>query len=120
MCSIRSILKIRWQDKVTNLEEVLDRAETTNIQAMILKAQFHWTGHVIQMDDSGIPKELLFGELSQGKMNQGRPQNCYNDCVKTSIVFAGLNPKQLEVCMKHWVHWCTLTKKAHADFESLR
>ena len=47
--SLRSILKIRWQDKDTNLV-ILDWAETTSIEAMILKAQPHWTAHVLQMD----------------------------------------------------------------------
>ena len=48
--SLRPILKIRWQDRVMILE-VLDRAETTSIEAMILKAQLQWTGHVIKMDN---------------------------------------------------------------------
>ncbi|XP_076063461.1 uncharacterized protein LOC143038321 [Oratosquilla oratoria] len=38
MRSLRSILNIKWQNRVTNLE-VLDRAEMTSIEAMILKIQ---------------------------------------------------------------------------------
>uniref|UniRef100_W5M6N8 Reverse transcriptase domain-containing protein n=1 Tax=Lepisosteus oculatus TaxID=7918 RepID=W5M6N8_LEPOC len=49
--SLRSILGIRWQDRVTNLE-IVDRAETTSIEAMIPKAQLRWTAHVIRMEDS--------------------------------------------------------------------
>jgi hypothetical protein len=65
MRSLRSILGIKWQDRITHLE-VLDRAETTSIEAMIMKAQLRWTGHVIRMDDSRIPKQLLYGELCLG------------------------------------------------------
>ena len=72
------MLKIRRQDRVRNLE-VLDRAETTSIEAMILKAQIHWKGHVIQIDDSRILMQLLFGKLSQGKRNQVRAQKCHKD-----------------------------------------
>ena len=36
--------------------EILERANTTSIEAMILKAQLRWTGHVIRMDESRIPR----------------------------------------------------------------
>ena len=62
MHSLCSILRIHWQDKVSNLE----RANTTSIEAMIFKVQLHWTGHVILMDETRIPRQLLYGELSQG------------------------------------------------------
>ncbi|PFX12093.1 RNA-directed DNA polymerase from mobile element jockey [Stylophora pistillata] len=57
MRSLRLIIGIKWQDMITNLE-VLDRAETTSIEAMILKAQLRWKGHIIRMDSDGIPKQL--------------------------------------------------------------
>ena len=31
--------------------EIHDRAETTSLEAMILKAQLHWAGHVIRMNE---------------------------------------------------------------------
>ena len=71
--SLRSIMRIRWQDRVLN-QEVLERASTTSIEAMIIKAQLRWTGHVIQMDESRIPRQLFYGELTEGKRNPGRPK----------------------------------------------
>ena len=95
MHSLCSILGVRWQDKVTNLE-VLDRAETTSIEAMILKAQLCWTGHVIRMDDSKIPKQFLYGELCHRKRKRGRPQKRIKDNVKANIKYADIPPNQLE------------------------
>ena len=54
MRSLRSIMDIRWQDKVTNLQ-VLDRANAVSIEALLFKAQLRWTGHVIRMDASRMP-----------------------------------------------------------------
>ena len=51
MRSLRFIMQIHWQDRVSN-QKVLERANTTSIEAMILKAQLRWTGHVIRMDGS--------------------------------------------------------------------
>ena len=115
MHSLRSILGMLWQDKITNLE-ILNRAETTGIKAMILKVQLLWTGHVIWMEDSRMPKQLLYGELSLGKRNQGRPQKQFKDCMKAHITVAGIIPKQLEQCVQDHISWCTLNKTGAWQF----
>ena len=66
-------MRIRWQDRVLN-QEVLERTSTTSIEAMIIKAQLRWTGYVIRMDESRIPRQLFYGELTEGKRNPGRPK----------------------------------------------
>ena len=45
--ALRTIMGIRWQDRVTN-QEVLDRAGSASMESMILKAELRWTGHVIE------------------------------------------------------------------------
>ena len=69
MRSLRSILGARWQDRVTNLE-ILHKAESQSIEAIILKAQLRWTGHVIRTEDSRLPKQLFYGELSPGRRKE--------------------------------------------------
>ena len=51
-------MDIRWQDEVTNLQ-VLDRANAVSIEALLLKAQLRWTGHVIRMEASRMPRQIL-------------------------------------------------------------
>ena len=59
---LRSIMGIKWQDRMTNIE-VLDRSGLSSIEAMVLRAQLHWTGQVIQMNNSHISCQLLYGVL---------------------------------------------------------
>lgn len=119
MRSLRSILCIRWQDRITNLE-VLDRAESTSIEAMILKAQLRWTGHVIRMEPHRIPRQLFYGELCEGKRKRGRPYKRYKDCVKSNLAHAGIKPKQLEECAQDRAGWRALTREAQDAFEKKR
>ena len=83
MHSLQTILNIKWQDRVSNLQ-VLDMAESTSIEA------------IIRMEDKKLPKQLMFGELASGKRKQGRPLKRFKDCVKASISHAEITPKELE------------------------
>ena len=71
-------------------------AESTSIEAMILKSRLLWVGHVTGMEDNILPKQLMFGELASGKRKQGRPLKRFKDCVKASISHAEITPKELE------------------------
>ena len=59
---LRSILNIKWHDYVSN-EDVLEKAELPSIESILLKQQLRWAGHVARMEDSRMPKAVLFGEL---------------------------------------------------------
>ena len=93
----RIIIYIRWQDKVTNLQ-VLDRANAVSIEALLFKAQLRWTGHVIRMDASRMPRQILCGELVRGTRKKGRPKKWYKDCIKETLKQCSLPPRDLETC----------------------
>ena len=84
MCALDSILGIRWQDHITN-RKVLDRAECTSIEAILIKAQVRWVENFIRMDDHRMPCQLLYGELEAGKKRQDRPRKQYKDTVKENL-----------------------------------
>ena len=81
--ALRMVRDIRWQDRVTN-QEVLDRAGSTSIESLLLKAQLRWTGHVIRMSDSRIPRQLLYGELRHGSRKQGKPKLRFKDTLEST------------------------------------
>ena len=78
MHCLRQILEISWKDRIPN-KEVLARAETTSIFAMLTKRRLRWLGHVTCMDDGRIPKDILYGELATGTRPTGRPTLRYKD-----------------------------------------
>ena len=116
MHSLRTILNIKWQDRVSNLQ-VLGMAESTSIEAMILKNRLRWVGHAIPMEDNRLLKQLMFRELASGKRKQGRPLKRFKDCVKASISHAEITPKELEPCTHDRTGWRALTRHATDTFE---
>ena len=63
--SIRRILGISWQDKVTNAD-VLSRAGLPTMFTLLRQRRLRWLGHVRRMEDGRIPKDILYGELALG------------------------------------------------------
>ena len=95
MCALRSILRIYWQDRITNLE-VLEHANSTSTKAMLLKAQLHWVGHVIRMVSNHIPRHLLYDKLTTDKINQCRPRMRFKDNITEHLRWCNIYHKELE------------------------
>ena len=92
--SLRQIMNIKWWHRVTNTE-VLERANCSSIESMIRRSRLRWLGHVSRMDNSRIPKQLLFGELKLGKCNRGRPHKRWKDCIKEDL-------RAFQIDLKTW------------------
>lgn len=104
--SLRQILNVKWWHYVTNIE-VLRRAKTTTIETMIRSNRLRWLGHVCRMPDYRIPKQLLFGELAQGKRSRGRPKKRWKDCIKEDLSIFGLDDEWHEATANR-TKWRTL------------
>ena len=77
---LRKILGITWMDKVSN-QDVLSRANLPGVEALITKAQLRWSGHVMCMEDSRLPKKVFCSELAIGKRKQGGQRKRNKDCL---------------------------------------
>ncbi len=60
---LRRIRGITWQDRVPNTE-VLDQTKTFSMHALLSQICLRWLGHVCQMQDGRIPKDIMYGELA--------------------------------------------------------
>ena len=90
MCCLRLILGITWQDKLTN-KLVLAKAGVPSLYTLLKQRCMRWLGHVTQMKDGRIPKDLLYGELATGKRPTQQPQLCFKDVCKRDLQALGIN-----------------------------
>ena len=104
MRALRSTIKICWQHCITSLE-VLERANSTSTEAMLIKAQLCWVGHVVRMDINRIPHHLLCGELTTGKRNQCHPRKQFKDIIKANLQWCNIHPKELEIAPCEQSQW---------------
>jgi hypothetical protein len=75
---------MKWQDKITNIE-VLQRSGLPTLTSTLHSRRLRWIGHVRRMSNDRIPKQVLFGELSESKRPRGRPKLRYKDVRKNSL-----------------------------------
>ena len=73
LCCLRSILKISQKDKVPSTE-VLSHTDIPTMYSLHRQCRLHWLGHVHQMEQRCIPKDILYAELISEKIPAGCPQ----------------------------------------------
>ena len=77
--AINLILNLDYiQDRVPN-KDVLECAGIPSMFAMLSQRRLRWLGHIRRMEDSHLPKDVLYGELTSGSRPVGRPMLCYKD-----------------------------------------
>lgn len=118
MRCLRSILGISWKDKWSN-EEVLSKCNSTGIECMLIKSQFRWIGHVIRMDDSRIPKSLLYGQFAEGSRKIGRPLLRYRDKIKSNVKVLDLQNDWENMCLDR-SKWRSTMHDSLKSFETNR
>ncbi|XP_070195736.1 uncharacterized protein [Littorina saxatilis] len=115
MRNLRRIIGIKWSDRVTCNNEVLEQAIMPSMYTLLRQRRLRWLGHVCRMEDGRIPKDLLYGELASGKRAQGRPQLRYRDVCKRDM-------KALDMDINGWedrdrARWRQELKKSLAKGE---
>jgi len=108
MRCLRSICGLSWKDRVRN-SDILDKCKTSGIEFFLIKSQCRWAGHVVRMDDSRIPKILLYGQLEDAPRKIGRPLLRYKDKLKANL-------KSLDLDVNNWESIATDRKLWRATF----
>ncbi|XP_063615914.1 uncharacterized protein LOC134789139 [Penaeus indicus] len=116
---LRTILNIHWSDYVTKVE-VLEQAEISSIEAMLLKSQLRWAGHVSRMEEHRLPKIVLYGELSTGHRDRGAPKKRYKDSLKKSLGACQIDHRQSSTLAADRQAWRHTVHQAVASFEDSR
>ena len=84
MGHLRSIMEIRWQDKVTNIK-VLKRAGLPSMEDLLIRKNLCWTGHILRMLTDRLPRQVLYSQLPYGQRPRVRPRLRYKDTVKRNL-----------------------------------
>ena len=97
-------MRITWEDHRTNTS-ILEEAHCTSIEAMLIKNQLRWAGHVVRMADTRLPKQLFYSELGEGTRNLGKPKKRYKDSLKDNLKLCKLDINTWEADAQDRIAW---------------
>lgn len=116
---LRGIMKISWTSRVPDTD-VLDRAILSSVEAMIMKQQLRWSGHVVRLEDSRLPKQALYGEMAHSKRPQSKPKKRYKDCLKETLTKTCIDIDNWEECATDRAKWKSTVYDGINTFEAQR
>ena len=116
---LRQLLKINWKDRIPDTD-VLDQAGMTSIHTLLRRAQLRWAGHIVRMQDTRLPKRLLYGELVHGIRSRGRPKLRFKDTLKASLKNFGIDVKKWEALTHDRSSWRSCVGEGAASYEQSR
>ena len=116
MKCLKRILGITWQDKVTH-DEIFQRTQTTTIETIMMKQHLRWLGHVIRMPEHRLPRQILYGQLSQGTRSPGGQKKRYKDHSKDLLKKSNIQPAALEQLAAERPTWRSTCHSAAAEAE---
>ena len=81
---LQRILHIHWEERVPDMG-VRERANMNSMFAMLGERPLRWLGHVKRMEPGCIPKDILYGKLTESKRTAGCPLLRYKDPCKRDL-----------------------------------
>ena len=99
MFCLRRILRISWMDHVNNTI-VRERCQQPSMEALLRQKRLRWLGHVQRMDiQVRLPKQLLWGRLSEGMRRQGGHKKRWIDVCMQDLKDCGVLCSWKDTCL---------------------
>ena len=103
MSCLRRIVGITRLERVSNAE-VLRRCGQQQMQTLLRIYRLRWLGHLGRMEDTRLPKKMLFGKLA-GRLPKGRPRKRWQALTAEDLRHTKLGHKSWHVKCKDREYW---------------
>ncbi|KAI8487948.1 hypothetical protein Bbelb_343960 [Branchiostoma belcheri] len=93
--NLRGILKVRWQDHITN-EEILRRAKTQPLGDIITGKRMQLAGHILRLPSQRHSKTAMTWVPPGGRRKRGRPKNTWRRTFQEDLKRANIAWEEAE------------------------
>ncbi|XP_035692546.1 uncharacterized protein LOC118427017 [Branchiostoma floridae] len=116
---LRAILKIKWQDRVSN-EAVLLQAKLPSIETTMARHRLRWAGHVKRMPTTRLPRQILYSQLESGTRSRGAPKRRFRDQLKATLLRCDIDHTNWETLAENRSEWRRTITQGTDHMEQLR
>ncbi|BHF78060.1 hypothetical protein SprV_0602117000 [Sparganum proliferum] len=106
-----------WQDRIPDTG-VQERTGILSIYAILRQLQLRWSGHLLRMDDEGLPKRLFYTDVGMGSSRQGGQVRRHKDILKASLKRLSINPANWEDLARDRPTWRRTVKTGATIYEA--
>jgi hypothetical protein len=83
------VLTRKQRDEIRN-DRLYKLTGMEPLEDTIRKYRLGWAGHVRRMDDTRLPKKILFGTVAGGKKSAGKSKKNWVDCLEEECARANI------------------------------
>ncbi|KAI8498288.1 hypothetical protein Bbelb_242320 [Branchiostoma belcheri] len=102
--NLRGILKVRWQDHITN-EEILRRAKTQPLGDIITGKRMQLAGHILRLSSQRHSKTAMTWVPPGGRRKRGRPKNTWRRTFQEDLKRANIAWEEAEEAAATRTRW---------------
>ncbi|KAI8479754.1 hypothetical protein Bbelb_425020 [Branchiostoma belcheri] len=102
--NLRRILKVRWQDHITN-EEILRRAKTQPLGDIITGKRMQLAGHILRLSSQRHSKTAMTWVPPGGRRKRGRPKNTWRRTFQEDLKRANIAWEEAEEAAATRTRW---------------
>ena len=114
---LRTICGFSLKDRVSNAD-LFSFCGISGIESFLIQSQLRWAGHVVRMDDSRIPKQLMYSQLDSGNRNVGRPWLRYKDKLKANLAAVQIDKGSFELNASDRHAWKSMYQQGIRNFSA--
>lgn len=89
MRHLRQILGVKWWHHVSN-QTILEKTNMPSMYEILIQRNLRWAGHLSRLDNSRLPKQILYSQLREGSRGIGRPKLRYKGTIKRNLKRKGI------------------------------
>lgn len=94
MSQLRQILSVKWWHFISDMK-ILQKTNMPSLYNILIQRNLRWAGHINRLDNTRIPKQVLYSQLAEGSRGIGRPKLRFKDTIRRNL-------KDKEISLGRW------------------
>ena len=91
MRHLRQIMGVKWWHRIPN-QDILMKTNMSSMYETLIHRNLRWAGHLIRLDNTRLPKQILHSQHKEGHRSIGRPKLRFKDTIKRNLARKGIPP----------------------------
>ena len=104
MCHLGKILNVKWWLHIPN-KSILEKSKLPRMYDILVQCNLKWGGQLNRLEDSRLPKQMLYSQLREGSCKTSWPKLRYKHIIKRNLEVMNIPLDNWQYRSKNWKKW---------------